>query len=263
VLLISKLLSLLIYPLSLALLLLLLSLVSRLRGAAARSNFFVVLATAWLYLCASEWGANLFMAPLEAAYPGFANEELPEAEAIVILGGGLSGESRFGPGGDFNDAADRIWRGASLYQQGKAPLLILSGGTTLEGALPEATLMSHKLTAIGIPQAAMLLEADSRTTRENAQYTKALLEERRIRHVLLVTSAAHMRRAARLFGAQGVVVTAVPTDHQTPLMVGPVPGWLPTVDRLARTTRAIHEWVAYWIYERLGYFDPADASLDT
>ena len=65
-----------------------------------------------------------------------------------------------------------------------------------------------------------------------------------------------MRRAAAVFTAQDFVVTAVATDHQQPLLVGPVPGWLPTLERLARSTRAIHEWVGYWAYSWMGYFTP-------
>ena len=57
-LLLSKLLSLLIYPLSLCLLLLLLALLLRLLGARAKANWLNVLATAWLYFCATEFGAR-------------------------------------------------------------------------------------------------------------------------------------------------------------------------------------------------------------
>ena len=144
---------------------------------------------------------------------------MPTAEAIVVLGGAITGESLFGQGGDFNQAADRLWRAATLYQSQKAAVLVLSGGTTLLGGLPESELMAQKLGALGIPEAALLQEAESRTTRENAQYTRALLEGQRINHILLVTSASHMRRASAVFATQGFIVTAVATDHQIPLLV--------------------------------------------
>jgi uncharacterized SAM-binding protein YcdF (DUF218 family) len=129
-------------------------------------------------------------------------------------------------------------------------------------AVPESRLMAQKLKAIGIPETALLLESESRTTRENAQYSWTLLQELGISHILLVTSASHMRRAAAVFGAQGFVVTSVATDHQMPLRVGPVPGWLPTLDRLARSTQAIHEWVGYWVYDQMGYFEPAETTVE-
>ena len=173
--------------------------------------------------CATEWGASGLLGPLEAAYPAFSDEELPQAEAIVVLGGGINGESRFGLGGDFNQAADRLWRGATLYRAQKAPWVVLSGGTTLSGGLPESVMMAQKWGSLGLPAAPLIQEPDSRTTRENAQYTRALLQGRGIEHILLVTSASHMRRAAAAFTSQGFIVTAVATDHQTPSIIGPVP----------------------------------------
>tara|TARA_B100001057_G_scaffold487988_1_gene571576 strand:- start:411 stop:1202 length:792 start_codon:yes stop_codon:yes gene_type:complete len=259
VLLLSKILSLLVYPLSLCLLLLVLAMLMRMRGATGRANGLTLLATMWLYFCATDWGATALLTPLEAAYPAFSDEELPTAEAIVVLGGAITGESRFGQGGDLNQAADRLWRAASLYQSHKAPLLVLSGGSTLSSGLPESEMMAQKLRALGIPDAVLMQEAESRTTRENGQYTGALLERQRINHILLVTSASHMRRASAVFAAQGFIVTAVSTDHQIPLLVGPVPGWLPTAERLSRSTRAIHEWVGYQVYSWLGYLERSQA----
>ncbi len=255
-LLISKLLSSLIYPLSFCLFLLLFALLLRLLGARAKANWLTVLATVWLYFCATEFGADTLAAPLEAAYPAIANQDLPAADAIVVLGGGITGESRYGLGGDFNGAADRLWRAADLYRAGKAPIIVLSGGTSLQGGMPEAPMMAQKLRGLGLIEAAWIEEPESRTTRENGQFTRALLEGSGVNHILLVTSASHMRRASEVFTAQGFVVTAAATDHQLPLLVGPVPGWLPTYDRLARSTRAIHEWVGYWVYARLGYLSP-------
>ncbi|MBU02221.1 MAG: hypothetical protein CME55_02910 [Halieaceae bacterium] len=252
----SKLLSLLIYPLSLCLFLLLLALLLSVLGARAKANWLTVLASAWLYFCATEFGAATLSEPLEEAYPAFANEELPDADAIVVLGGGITGESRYGLGGDFNEAADRLWRAADLYRGGKAPIIVLSGGTSLEGTVSEAQLMDQKLRGLGLTEAAWIEEPESRNTRENGKFTRVLLEGSGVNHILLVTSATHMRRASAVFTSQGFVVTAVATDHQLPLTVGPVPGWLPTHERLARSTRAIHEWVGYWVYNWFGYLSP-------
>ena len=255
-LLLSKILSLLIYPLSLSLLLLIAALLLRLTGAGRLANLLTVLVTVWLYFCATEFGASQLLEPLEAAYPAFADEELPKADAIVVLGGAISGETRYGLGGDLNQAADRLWRAAELYRARKAPFMVLSGGAVTAGATPGAVLMAEKLKGLGVPEAALIGEPESRTTRENAQYSRALLADKGVHHILLVTSASHMRRAAAVFTAQGFMVTAVATDHQQPLRVGAVPGWLPTLERLARSTRAIHEWVGYWVYSWLGYFTP-------
>ena len=212
----------------LCLLLLLLSLLLRLVGVNAKANHSM-LATAWLYFCATAFGADMLSTP-EMAYPAFADEELPNADAIVVLGGGITSESRFGSGGNFNQAADRLWRAADLYRAGKAPIIVLSGGTTVEGGVPEARLMAEKLGSIGLTSAAWIEESESRTTRENGQLTRALFEGSGVNHILLVTSASHMRRASAVFLAQGFAVTAVATDHEVPKLKGPIPGWMLTYD---------------------------------
>ena len=68
-----------------------------------------------------------------------------------------------------------------------------------------------------------------------------------------------MRRAVALFNAQGFKVTAVPTDHRVHQHPGTIPGWMPTIEHLSTSTAAIHEWVGFWAYDRLGRFEPADA----
>ena len=255
-LLVSKLLALFVYPLSFFFILVIVSIVLRRRLASRSANALRLLAVAWLYFCATEWGASLLLAPLERGYPAVETDALPVAEAIVVLGGAMTNKSRFGLGGDLNASADRLWHSAALFSAGKAPIMVLSGGAGLGQSTTEAELMLGALRAIGI-DGAIELETQSQTTRENAYFTGKLLNAHGITHILLVTSAAHMRRAMPLFQAQGLLVTPAATDHQTPLHVGAIPGWLPTTERLARSTRALHEWVGYWIYERLGHFEMA------
>jgi uncharacterized SAM-binding protein YcdF (DUF218 family) len=250
-LLLTKVLSLLVYPLSLGMILLGLSLMALLRGSRGGGFLWAFLAFGLLYFCSTEFGANALMEPLEARYPAFSPEELPKADAIVVLGGATEGESRFGRGADFNHAADRLFTGAELYLRGMATKIVLSGGSP-SGQRSEAVLMAEKLRALGISDDALILETESRTTYENAVQTGGILMAQGRKHILLVTSGAHMRRSVPLFEAQGFQVTAVATDHQIPRYAPLVPGWLPTADRLARSTRAVHEWVGYWVYDITG-----------
>ena len=101
-LLLSKITSLVLYPLSFSLFLLLLAFLLRLRGARARSASLTLIGALWLYVCSTEFGASALSRPLESAYPAFANEELPAAQAIVILGGATA-ESRYGLAFRFED----------------------------------------------------------------------------------------------------------------------------------------------------------------
>jgi uncharacterized SAM-binding protein YcdF (DUF218 family) len=51
------------------------------------------------------------------------------------------------------------------------------------------------LRGLGVTDAALLHEDNSRSTQENACINTALMQQRGIQHILLVTSALHMRRA--------------------------------------------------------------------
>ena len=79
----SKILSLLIYPLSLCLICLVFAIALRARGATIKANTLTFMATVWLYFCSTEWGAGVFLTPLESAYPAFVDEELQIGRAHV------------------------------------------------------------------------------------------------------------------------------------------------------------------------------------
>jgi uncharacterized SAM-binding protein YcdF (DUF218 family) len=98
----------------------------------------------------------------------------------------------------------RLDRGVSLFQQGAAPLLLLSGGGS--GRVPEAEIMRHMARDRGVPQAALLVETGSHDTVGNARETARLLRARGGRSVLLVSDRAHLPRAALLFRLAGLRV---------------------------------------------------------
>ena len=248
----TKLLSLLVYPLSLGLLLLLISVLTGMFGRRGLSWLMGFLAFLVIYFPATEFGSEALMQPLEGRHPAFSPEELPVADAIVLLGGAGNGESRFGRGTDLNDAADRVMFAAELYFAQKAPVILISGGSELS-RLPEAELLAQQLQALQVPRRQLLLETESRTTYDNAVMAGEMLKNGGFKHILLVTSGAHMRRSLALFEQQGLQVTAAAADHQIPKFADPfIPGWVPTYPRLARSSRAIHEWVGYWAYDNSG-----------
>ena len=248
----TKLLSLLVYPLSLGLLLLLVAVISGAIGRRGLSWLMTLLAFLVIYFPATEFGSEALMQPLEGRHPAFSPEELPAADAIVLLGGASNGPARFGRGADLNDAADRVMFAAELYYAGKAPIILISGGASAT-LPPEAELLAQQLQALQIPRKQLLLESQSLTTYDNAVMAGEMLKNAGLKHILLVTSGAHMRRSLALFEKQGLQVTAAATDHQIPQFADAYrPSWVPTYSRLARSTRAIHEWVGYWAYDNSG-----------
>lgn len=245
--LLSKIVIALISPLGSALVLALLAL---LLGAWHRRRWAFGVGSAamvWLWLWSLPVASNWLLGQLELRYPMVAVQAQLKAPAIVVLGGAMRAATPSQPLPRLTAASDRVWHAARLYHAGKAPLLVLSGGTDPRVNLTsEAEAMRVLLHDLGVPDVAMLQESNSRTTQENARFTAALLQQRGIDHIILVTSAMHMRRALAHFEAAGLRVTPAATDHAA----YPVPGllgWLPDAAALEKSGRGLKELVGVWV----------------
>jgi uncharacterized SAM-binding protein YcdF (DUF218 family) len=91
-------------------------------------------------------------------------------------------------------------RGARLFLEGRAPLLVLSGGRgryTGTWPRPEAEIYAEAAERLGVPRTAMVLEDRSTNTGENIIFTRRLLEGRGIdpRRIILVQVPFMERRA--------------------------------------------------------------------
>lgn len=214
-----------------------------------------------VWICSMPWVGHALLGALEAPFPPESASEVPPAEAIVVLGGGLT--PAFGPRlhADMNDAADRLWHAARLYRAGVAPRIIASGGALpwRTPDAPSAPAMATLMESWGVPADSILRESRSTTTHTNAVYTAQLCRERGIDRIVLVTSAWHMRRALATFRATGLTVVPAPADHQgfhDPFTLLSV---LPDAEALRDTTRAVHEVLGLAYYGWNGWLDPPDA----
>lgn len=248
----TKLLSLLVYPLTQVLLLGLVSLLFISLGRLRLAMSVLLVSLCWLYLCSTALFADFMMDTLEKGYRPKAMSVAPEADAIVVLGGAVRGDVHLGTLGDLNAQADRLLHAANLYRAGKAPMVLVSGGS-VPGARAEAKQMEDILEVMGVPQRAVFRESMSRNTYGNAVHSATMLKGKGVETILLVTSAFHMSRAMPLFERQGFEVLPAPTDYQKLVVAAPVPAWLPTVEDLGRTTIALREHVALIVYRYRGW----------
>lgn len=201
--------------------------------------------------------ADALYGSLEQAHPPVAARDVPPADAIVVLGGGVGAPvaPRIDP--DFNDASDRIVHAFRLYQADRAPRIVVSGGRLpWTETPPEAYTLRNVLMEWGVPESAIWTEPESATTYENARRTAVLLQERGLERVLLVTSAAHMPRAQAVFCTAGVPVVPAPTDHRVVQRPRSVLGYVPSAAALGRSTGAIREYVGYAAYRLRGWIAP-------
>lgn len=257
----SKLLPLFIYPLGLASILLLIALFFGLK----RSRWTplpIVLALIILLTASNPYLSDRALKSLEWQY--FPPSDMPNADAIVVLGGATRGIAPPGIMADMNEHGDRLLYAAKLYQEGKAPLIVLSGGRIgwFGDQESEAADMAEILQIMGVPKEAMIEEPLSLNTYQNAVYTKKILEEKGIKQVILITSAFHMPRSVLIFRHQKINIIPAPTDFlvteqnsqkYTYSLESKVISFLPDTGSLHRTTRAIKEYIGTVVYRLRGW----------
>jgi uncharacterized SAM-binding protein YcdF (DUF218 family) len=109
-------------------------------------------------------------------------------------------------------------RGAQLFHEGWAPLIIFSGG---QGAItkslwsePEAERFAHIAVKLKVPREKILVESESTNTGENIEYTRRLVAERGLElHKFIVVQKPYMERRAfatfrKLWPDKEVIVTS-------------------------------------------------------
>jgi len=251
----------LVYPLSLAIALVIAAyvLLRRRRERAARR--VLVAAIVLLWIPSMPVVSFHLRNALEMRFPPVQPADAPTAGAIVLLGGALSVPHPPLFWMDLNQSADRILHAARLWRAGKAPLVISSGGggSYTGGPQTPADAMADLLVEWGVPRDAILLERRSRDTWENALFSKELLDERGIRDVLVVTSAAHMPRSLAVFRSLGLNALPAATDyaggasidHSNPTV------WLPDAGALWATAAGVKEYLGIAVYWMRGWIrDP-------
>ncbi|WP_293124665.1 YdcF family protein [Microcoleus sp. bin38.metabat.b11b12b14.051] len=258
----SKLLPLLIYPLGLSCLLMMAALITlwkRPKWAAAPMAGALII----LLLGSTGWVSKSLVRSLE--WQNIPTAELPQASAIVVLGGGVKAALAPRPWVELGEAGDRIIYASRLYRQGKAPLLVLTGGRVdwKGGGSPESADMAEIAQTMGVPASAILQDPDSHNTYQNAVNVRKILDAQGIQNqVLLVTSAMHMTRSLLIFQRQGIKVIAAPTDFQITqqdIATSQNNGQafaldlLPDTYYLHQSTKALKEYIGLMVYRLRGW----------
>jgi len=220
--------------------------------------FFHRRRTGWALLIVSLAGFFLLSLPVVANTlaemlenpPGDGGENLGDAQAIVILGGGsYPGAPEYG--GDTVSAytLERVRWGARLHRLSGLPILV-SGGNPSADRTSEAAQMKAALNE-DFRTEVKWLEEKSFDTFENARYTRLVLASAKIDRIALVTHAMHMPRARLAFERTGFRVIEAPTGFSTQRPPG-VLNFLPSVQSLELSYAFLHEVLGLgWYHVRL------------
>lgn len=133
-------------------------------------------------------GLSVYLSPNDLASCSDSpsgNGNCKKVDAIVAVSGG--------------DTPARTQEAVRLYKAGWANSLIFSGAAQDKSGPSNAAVMRADAIAAGVSPGVISIEEQGETTKQNADKTQQLLEEKKVKTVILVTSAYHQRRASLEF----------------------------------------------------------------
>ncbi len=215
----SKFIPTLIYPVSLSCLFLLFSLIFNKKARVRK--FCIIAAFLILFITGNTFPRAFMSHALEKSYPPLTGEE--KADAIVVLGGCTVTKAEPRQMVEINSAGDRILYAVQLYKEGRSSYLLTGGSyidwmddgeSTDDGMVSSpAREMADIAKNMGVPSDKILIQDKSLNTHEEAVEDAKILNKISAKKIILVTSAAHMKRSVGLFEKQGLDVIPAPTDY--------------------------------------------------
>lgn len=184
-------------------------------------------------------------------YSAFDPNASGDAQAIVILSGGRYSDAPEYGGADTvgSDTLERVRYGAHLARQLKLPVAV-TGGTVLGTSQYAIGELMARVMAEEFRMPARWIETRSRNTAQNASELRALLP---VQHIILVTHAIHMKRAAEAFERVGFTVTQAPMGYASGADISyGLFDWLPSASALSLARAVLHEWIGM-VYYRWRY----------
>jgi uncharacterized SAM-binding protein YcdF (DUF218 family) len=236
-------------------------------GWARWGRRFVTIGAILLLLAGLSPLGNALILPLEDRFPRTNLDDPPPPTGFILLGGAedrLVGAARHAP--TLNEAGERIVEAAILARRFPEAKIAFSGGDAgiLYTSDSEAQGAQALLTAIGVAQDRLILEANARDTYENAAFLKEQLAKQGElgagKRWVLITSAYHMPRAMGAFRKAGFDVEPWPVDYRTRGEADLARPFDKVSEGLRRVDVASREWVgllAYWLRGRSDALFPA------
>ena len=118
----------------------------------------------------------------------------------------------------------RLTHAMDLWRRGMAPRMVLTGGTGEGDTTSEAAVSRRFVVQQGVPDSAVVLEANGRTTSESLRAVAAIMATQASDTVILVSDPFHMLRLSILARRFGLVPLLSPT-RTSPISASWVETW--------------------------------------
>lgn len=204
-----------------------------------------------LLICSFEGISGRILRTLETQYPPLNVAALmpaapggptdPGVKWIVVLAGGVSGDATLPIQLQISHYSRvRLMEAIRLHHLLPNSKIILTGGIGFEGPA-EATTLSRVAQELGVAKSDMILEVESRDTKDHPLYVRGFVKQEPF---ILVTSAFHMPRAMKLFEKQGLTPIPAPAGPWRPAKDFWSPANLfPSSTGLRLAELAVHEYM--------------------
>ena len=164
-----------------------------------------------------------------------------DAGAIIILSGSsYLNAPEYESDTVATSTLERIRYGAYVHRQTKLPVLVTGGRVFEHINIAESVLMKKVLNS-DFQTPVMWLEDQARNTWENAQYSYRILKQEKIKKIILVTHAMHMRRSLMSFEAAGFEVIPAPLAYHSGKSNIAVSKFLPSAKAMYNLRQVMHE----------------------
>lgn len=131
----------------------------------------------------------------------------------------------------------RLEHAVDLWEAGYAPLLVMTGGKQPGDRVTEAETGRDYAVARGVPDSAIVVEPDSRSTLQSVEAVSRILSDRGVGDAVFVSDRPHMLRVLRMASDAGLEA------HGSPTTTSPID------QRVAPQIRAmVHELGALALY---------------
>ena len=150
--------------------------------------------------------SDAILRPIEYKYRAFTNgteyNKMQSKPAfVVVLGGGHISSNELPLLSQIGSSSlVRLIEGIRIQREIKGSKLLLSGGKVFD-PVSNAQIMAGIAKAIGVNEKDIIIEADSRDTKDQARIIKSIIGDKMF---VLVTSASHMPRSMALFKKMGM-----------------------------------------------------------
>ena len=189
-------------------------------------------------------------------------DDLARSDAVVVLGAGVVTFSLHGHSASVPDRQTifNAFEGARLFQVSGSKLPVVASGGVPNSDWqrePESEVIRELLVRAGVPATSVILESESRTTREQAIRLAPLVRKNGWDRVVVVAPSVQMPRVLASFAAEGISVIPDEAPFTSDIAPGvPQSRWLPSGDALTVSTRASYDYLAWLYYWMRGWLSP-------